>query len=876
MPDSRDSPYQGRLIGHYRLRERIGEGGMGEVYLAEREDEFRQRVAVKLIRPGMANPEVVRRFVIERQTLAALNHPNIVRLVDGGATEDGLPYLVVDYVDGIPIDRYCDQHKLSISQRLNLFVETCMAVHHAHQSLVVHCDLKPSNILVTPEGSPLLLDFGIAKLLDPTSMGISAQAALTRQRAFTPDYASPEQLRGEAVTTATDIYALGVVLYELLTGHSPYRATSGSLADWIRSVCEQDAEPPSTVIRRTTEMAADEDTPAVTLTPETVSQSREGDPQSLHRRLRGDLDAIVLKALRKDAHERYGSVDQLAEDIRRHLEGRPVLARRNTTAYVARKFLQRHKLAVAAAALVLLTLAAGLASTLWESRVAARRFEDVRRLAHTFLFDVHDAIQDLPGSTPARALIAKTGTEYLDRLAADSRGDPSLQLELAEGYDKIGDVEGNPAGSNLGKPLDAIASYRKALAIAQSVLARHPTDRHARQVVAQSDEGLGLLLAFQGKAAEGLPHYQEAMKLRQALSDSDPRDAELRLDLVRAYEDQGDILGGARGINLGRTDDARAAYQKALSLIPELPPGNPSALRARRAKAIELMKLADIERASDIADTVVKYTSSLATADSILQADPNSTRARNLVTALLNKLAFSKAALGDLKGALADFQRAADIDSAVLNADPNNDKARADLVVTSKNLGDLYYYQISDMQQALRSYRRAADLLETETRTEPGNIVWQQNLSEILTDIASILIDDGHTQEARADAQRGLQLAKAVADRPGATGDQIYNYAWLAVTVDPADLRDSAAALPYALKAVKQGKGNDPLCLHVLALAYAGTHDYRRAVDTEEKALALFAPLEPGKPAPRNRGIVERALDGFRKQLAKAGGIGHE
>ena len=869
MPDSRDSPYQGRLIGHYRLRERIGEGGMGEVYLAEREDQFRQRVAVKLIRPGMANPEVVRRFVIERQTLAALNHPHIVRLVDGGATEDGLPYLVVDFVEGIPIDRYCDRHKLSISQRLHLFVETCVAVHHAHQSLVVHCDLKPSNVLVTGEGAPMLLDFGIAKLLDPAAMGISAQAALTRQRAFTPDYASPEQLRGEPVTTATDIYALGVVLYGLLTGHSPYRATSGSLADWIRSVCEQDAEAPSTVIHRITETEADEDTPAETLTPEKVSQSREGDPQSLHRRLRGDLDAIVLKALRKDPRERYGSVDQLAEDILRHLDGRPVLARRNTTAYVARKFLQRHKLGVAAAALVLLTLAAGLASTLWESHVAARRFEDVRRLAHTFLFDVHDAIQDLPGSTPARALIAKTGTEYLDRLAADSRGDASLELELAEGYDKIGDVEGNVAGSNLGKPVEALASYRKALAISQSVLARHPSDGKARQVVAQSDEGLGLLLAFQGKAAEGLEHFREAMKLRQALADSDPRNVETRLDLARAYEDQGDILGGARGINLGRTDEARSAYEKGLALIPELEAGHPSALRARRAKAIVLMKLADMARASDVADSLAKYTSSLATADAILQADPNSTRARNLVTALLNKLAYSKASMGDLKGALLDFQRAVDIDFAALNQDPNNDKARSDVVVTLKNMGDLYYYQMSNNPEALRSYRKAAELLEMQAGANPGNLLLTQNLSEILTDIASILIETGQPQEAKVQAQRGLQLAKRVADQPGATGDQMYNYAWLAVTVDPEELRDPAGALPYAAKAVEMGKGQDPLCLHVLALAYAGTHDYRRAVETEEKALALFAPVEAGKPAPRNRGIVERALDGFRKQLGK-------
>ncbi len=873
MPDNSASPYSGRLIGHYRLRERIGEGGMGEVYLAEREDEFRQRVAIKLIRQGMASPEVVRRFVIERQTLAALKHPHIVRLVDGGATEDGLPYLVVDYVEGLAIDRYCDRHKLSISDRLRLFVETCDAVHHAHQSLIVHCDLKPSNILVTVAGTPMLLDFGIAKLLDPAAMGISAQVALTRQRAFTPDYASPEQLRGEPVTTTTDIYALGVVLYELLTGHSPYRATPASLADWIRSVCQEDAEPPSTVIRRVTETPADEDTPAETITPEKVSQCREGDPRALQRRLRGDLDAIVLKALRKEPGERYGSVDQLAADIRRHLAGRPVLARRQTTAYVTRRFLQRHKLGVAAAALVLITLTAGLASTLWESRVAARRFDDVRRMAHTFLFDVHDSIQDLPGSTPARVLIAKTGTEYLDRLAKDARGDRSLQLELAEGYDKIGDVQGNPGGSNLGQPLPAIENYRKALAISQSVLAGNPRDQKARQVVAQSHEGLGLLLAFQGKGAEGLQHFQEAMKLRRAVSESDPQNVEARLDLVRAYEDQADILGGTRGINLGRTQEARDSYQKALSMLPDLPPGHPSALRASRGKAVVLMKLGDVERVSNMADALVKYANSLEIADAILQADPTSTRARNLVTAILNKLAFAKASMGDYKGALLHFQRAIDMDNKVLDADPQNDKARSDVAVTLKNLGDLYYYQISSPQEALSVYRKAAGVLELQVRADPGNILWQQHLSEILTDIASILLDSGHKDEARAQALRGLQLARQVADRPGATGDQLYNYAWLAVTVDPEELRDPAGALPYASRAVELSKSQDPLCLHILAQSYAGIHDYRRAVETEEKALALFAPVEAGKPAPRNRGIIDRALQDLRQKLAKNEGL---
>jgi tetratricopeptide (TPR) repeat protein len=814
----------------------------------------------------------VRRFVIERQTLAALNHPHIVRLVDGGATEEGLPYLVEDYVEGTPIDRYADEHKLSITERLRMFVEVCEAVHHAHQSLIVHCDLKPGNILVTAEGAPMLLDFGIAKLLDPTSMGITAQAAMTQQRAFTPDYASPEQLRGEPLTTTTDIYALGVVLYELLTGHSPYRTTAaGSLADWIRSVCETDAEAPSTAIQRVTETVADGDRPAETVTPQTVSQSREGDAQTLRRRLRGDLDAIVLKALRKEPRDRYGSVDQLAEDIRRHLAGQPVLARKSTAAYVARKFFARHKLMAAAAAVVLLTLGGGLASTLWEARVAARRFEDVRQLAHAFLFDVYDSIADLPGTTSARALIAGKGAEYLDRLAGNSKGDVGLELELAQGYVKIGDVQGNPYGPNLGNRTKALESYNKALAIAQAVVAHDAKDQKARQVLAASHEGLATVLPFEGKAVEGLEHARQAVKLRQEVLESRPHSAELQLDLDRAYEDEGDVLGGNRGISLGRREEASAIYQKALELVPELPAGDRLAARATRAKAVLLTKLADLERAGNAPDAVQKYASALETAEALYKNDPHSAKDRGIVTALLNKLAYTEGSLGNRAGSLQHFQRAVEIDEAALAGDPNDEGARSGVIVTLKNLGDLYYYTLSMMPEALRCYRRAAELLEIQVKADPGNVAWRGNLSEILTDIASGLVATNHVQEAKPYDVRGLALAKEVADRPGATGEQMYNYAWLAVTVDPADLRNPAGALPYAIKAVELSNSKDPLCLHVLSQAYSELGDYRRAVEVEEKALTLFAPVEGGKPAPRNRGVVESSLEEYRKELAKRG-----
>ena len=282
------------------------------------------------------------------------------------------------------------------------------------------------------------------------------------------------------------------------------------------------------------------------------------------------------------------------------------------------------------------------------------------------------------------------------------------------------------------------------------------------------------------------------------------------------------------------------------------------------------MKLADLERTADLTDSMSKYASALETAETLRQAEPNSTRARGLVTSLLNKLAFAQASVGDHKAALQSFRRSVELDEAGLSQDPNNEKARTNVVVTLKNLADLYYYEMGNQAAALGCYRRAAELLDMQIRTDPGNIVWQQNLSEILTDIASILLSTGQPQEARLQAQRGLQLAKAVADRPGATGEQTYNYAWLAVTVDPSDLRDPAGALPYAIKAVESSKGEDPLNLHVLAQAYAGTTDYRHAVEAEEKALALFPSPEAGKPVPRNRGIIERALEKYKKELTKA------
>ena len=363
----------GRQIGPYQLVRLLDRGGMGSVYLAERED-FEQRVALKLIRRGLDADEVlVRRFENERQILARLEHPHIARLLDGGATADRLPYFVMEYVEGEPIDRYCRTRGLSIAERLALFRRVCSTVQFAHQNLVIHRDLKPGNILITADGHPRLLDFGIAKLLDD-SLAASAVETELGQGPMTLRYASPEQIRLEPVTTASDVYSLGVLLYELLTGLDPYGVAGGRSDEIARAVCEREPDKPSTAVRRRA------------VEPEAAESRR------LRRRLAGDLDSIVLKAMRKEPDQRYASAEQLSEDIRRHLAGLPVDAQTGTFTYRASKFVRRHKLAMAVtAAFLLLSSTFGVLSTvLWQQAVHEREKAETVSLFLKDIFRVAD------------------------------------------------------------------------------------------------------------------------------------------------------------------------------------------------------------------------------------------------------------------------------------------------------------------------------------------------------------------------------------------------------------------------------------------------------------------------------------------------------
>ncbi|NNF57636.1 MAG: tetratricopeptide repeat protein [Rhodothermaceae bacterium] len=419
-----ESP-MGRRVGPYRIVRELGRGGMGMVYLGERADgQFEHTVALKLIRHGVDSAEARRRFRAERQILASLQHPHIAHLLDGGVTEDGTPWFALEYVEGEPITAYCDRRQLTVAERLDLFLTVGEVVAYAHHNLIVHRDLKPSNILVTPDGTVKLLDFGIAKLIETDA---AEDEALTHTgiQALTPEYAAPEQVRGEAITTATDVYALGLVLYELLTGHRPYRFTRTTPAEIERVVCEQMPAKPSTVVTRPTLPTAPQ---AVAVTPETVSRARSTIPERLRRYLGGDLDTIVLKALRKAPDQRYASAEALVEDVRRHQLGVPVLARKETSLYRASKFVRRHRAGVIAATLLIVALMGGLVVTsvlAREARLQAARADEVK----TFLmglFAVSDPDQARGDSVTARTLLDAAAAQIDTELTTD----PLLQAEL--------------------------------------------------------------------------------------------------------------------------------------------------------------------------------------------------------------------------------------------------------------------------------------------------------------------------------------------------------------------------------------------------------------------------------------------------------------
>ena len=704
LPVDDEPSMEGRRVGAYRLVRVLGRGGMGAVHLAERDDGgFEQRVAIKLIKRGMDSDQVLARFRAERQILASLDHPNIGRLLDGGTTEDGQPFFVMEYIDGQPIDVYADTHTLTITQRLELFLHVAAAVSYAHQQLIVHRDIKPLNLLVTADHVPKLLDFGIAKVLAPEAE--AATATETGWRVLTPEYASPEQVEGRHATTVSDVYSLGVVLYELLTGRSPYRVKSRTPQDVATAVCTTEPDRPSAAVSgggppasRRTGLATDR-----------VAATRSGSADRLRRRLRGDLDTIVLMALRKEPQRRYQSVEQLAVDIRRHLDGRPVRARPDTFRYRSGKFVRRNRLPLLAVTIVALTLVGGTVTTAWQARQARaaqaraeRRFGDVRKLANALLFDYHDAIKDLRGATPVRERLVRDALTYLDGLARERAGDPALQRELASAYRRVGDVQGgDPKG--LGDTQGAVESYGKALQIVEELYRSDSSDVQVRQDHAALALALGSMVWERGDLTAGLAHARRARSLLEPLVASSPDDTDQRLRLHAAYD-----LLGQMSLEAGEIGQALEFHHADLRELERTRAAERRRPDVRRAISASYGHLADAQvEAADLPGALASHHKSLALREGLLAEFPDNAEYDRQVGS-------SRYYLADVLGRLGRWEEALELYRTNLAAEPNSGFNQFRVGEALGNLGR--------HREALEHFQRALGFHTKDLRTDPGSL----------------------------------------------------------------------------------------------------------------------------------------------------------
>jgi eukaryotic-like serine/threonine-protein kinase len=567
------------VIGNYKILKKIGEGGMGAVYLAERAD-VRQKVALKIIRHGADSDVILRRFRREQEILAALEHPNIARLLDVGVSADNVPFLAMEYVEGVDLTTYSNNKNLSVAGKLNLFRKVCEAVAYAHSRLIVHRDLKPSNIIVNEQGEPKLLDFGISKLISETESP-EDKGTVTSLGMLTPNYASPEQFRGETVSTSTDVYSLGVILYELLTDTLPYQITNKRIDEVARAVCETNPPRPSEAVVSqqlsviSYQLSADGSTER-NQHPTKENQSKTNPKSKIQnlKLLRGDLDNILLKALRKEPARRYSSVEQFSEDLRRHLQGLPVVARPDTFSYRAEKFIKRNRVSVASAALVFLLLIGGVVGISWQyiraerqRQLAEQRFNQVREIANNVVFKYHDGIANLQGSTEIRKMLVNDATKYLDNLSQDGEGDAGLQRELANAYVKLADVQGKTYYSNIGDTNGAIENYRKAAGILETLAASTDETIKSQAVddLIVAYQTLGMIQSRIFAHADSVATQGKALALVEAKAALAPDDVAVQYLLVRANGRYADSLREG-----GRFDEAIEIYRRTLAFDEEL------------------------------------------------------------------------------------------------------------------------------------------------------------------------------------------------------------------------------------------------------------------------------------------------------------------
>jgi non-specific serine/threonine protein kinase/serine/threonine-protein kinase len=711
----------GHRVGPYRLLRLLGMGGMGAVYLAERADgAYEQQVAVKLIRSGALGREALGRFRRERQILAWLNHPKIARLLDGGVTEAG-PYLVMEYVEGTPIDAHCDAHGLGVRARIELFRAVCEAVNHAHHNLIVHRDLKPGNILVTSTGDVCLLDFGIARLLDESRA--DDEVTQTGHVPFTPEYASPEQIGGGPLSTASDVYSLGAVLYRLLTGRLPHQVTGLSPSAVERLVKEE---------------------PLVR-------------PSQHQRELRGDLDMILLKTLHRDPARRYRSVHELLEDLDRHVERRPVLARPDTAGYRVSRFVRRHAMGVAATVVVLAAVVAGVLLVASEGRRAQRRFEEVRGLANSLLFDLHDAVRDLPGATGARRLLVSHALGYLDALRQEAPTDPDLQLELASAYEQIGEIQGDPHHTNLGDLAGALASYQQAFALRVMVWQRDTTAAAVRHALAGNYGRLAVVTSWSGDNEQAIALSRRALELLAPLRDDRETAALVEGDYGRIQSELGwwEIWAGRPGAGLGLLDSSVTMLERLVA--PDSGPGLRLDLWRAYSYRVDGLRFTgrNREALALVSERALPYLQSLS------DRYPNHPRVHYGLHVAYDYIGLLSLTLGDLERATPAFRTALAFAEQLVEADSANQKAFEALARSHASLGNALV-RASRLDDGIASFERSAEVHRQLYARNPSNIEMANMLGNNQRRVCRILLGAARYPRALASCRESERVLEAV------------------------------------------------------------------------------------------------------------------
>jgi eukaryotic-like serine/threonine-protein kinase len=702
-PDEATPAWSGRLIGAYRLQHELGRGGMSIVFAAVREGDFSQQVAVKLSTLAPFSADLHERFRQERRILASLEHPHIARLIDGGTTPEGIPYLVTELCDGIPLQDYVAQHHPAFRPSCELFLKVCSAVEYAHQNLTVHRDLKPANILIDPSGSPKLIDFGIAKLLLPDSLHTQ-----TNLSPGTRSYAAPEQLNGQPITTRTDIYQLGLVLYELLTGQ------------------------------------------------------RANGPRPIPKSLRGDIETILATALQEDPARRYRSVASLADDLRAHLDGRPISARADSASYRLGRFLRRNWLSSSAAAILALSILAGVISTTYQARIAERRFNQVRGIARALLYDVQGAIQVLPASIDAQQVVVRTALNYLNGLSAEASGDPGLQVEIAAGYSRIGTIQARIVGPSLDQRAAGQDSFQKALDLLEPLNRAQPTNPTVATELADVYLALLEIDIRSGRSALARQRGERAIQVMETAHAAHP---EVARPLARAYTNFNRDIAGRSQVdtsivlkpvnllepllasapndtalaeetanayaaavaalfNAHKTTEAKPYAEKAATLREKVVAVQPDSAAARRALMLAYAALGDLHWgfAHSLGDRPVAigyYQKMLAPAEWLQQKEPAKLSARTDFA--MTRMRYAGALPPRDPRAIPMLSQSLQTVEAIVAEDPANHGVGRQQIDLCIRLA-ARYSELEDSAGAQRFLRRGIEVGETMARADAKNI----------------------------------------------------------------------------------------------------------------------------------------------------------